>query len=151
MRLDFIPNLDALSPEQRSEFFLELSKQVAIENEKKYAQLKAWVDQYGQGPGGWKFKCQHCGQEFYARMSLAKLCSCRCLKEAWIERRRNQRIEDRKKRCHHCGASFTAKRTHTKFCSGACRQAHHRKRKAESVTDLSEGNTALTVKRNTMM
>jgi protein-arginine kinase activator protein McsA len=77
----------------------------------------------------WLLDCWHCGKEFASFSPLRRYCCYRCGNDAYIERRRQRRKEDREGlACQNCSRPFDAKRRDAKFCSNACRQAAHRNR-----------------------
>lgn len=89
--------------------------------------------------------CVRCETTFYARNPYAKYCSRRCRNDAYIERRRKRKEQERRKVCRECEESFQATRTDAKYCSGACRQRAYRARR---VTDASCGESGQTDTRN---
>lgn len=70
----------------------------------------------------YKRQCRVCGFIFYAFSPLALYCSSRCKNDAWIERRKIYKTQEKERICKLCHTPFTAKRKDTLYCSAACKQ-----------------------------
>jgi hypothetical protein len=71
-------------------------------------------------------KCQYCNSEFFSRNYLTKNCSYRCTNDIGILRRKQRKLQERKKKCLLCGTDFTANRKDTMYCSPKCKQKAYR-------------------------